>query len=398
MKIIHTADWHIGHTFFDFDRKHEHLIFLDWLTEKITEANADLLLLAGDIFDSPNPSAESQRIFYSFIKNVTDKNPQLQIIVTSGNHDSAARLEAVSPLIEDMNVTIKGIIRKDENNEIDFDNLIVNLKTGGICLAVPYIRQGDYPLNFTYQEGIKSIYTTLKERIKGYDGPVIAMRHLQATGSELSEADKSERSVIGGLESVDPDTFDSVISYTALGHLHKAQRVSKRENIRYSGTPLPMSFAEINNKQGVTYIEINDGDDIIIDKLIFEPPVKLISIPDKAELPDIILEILNDLPDGEPDNFSPFLEIKIRLIQPEPALRYNIESALKGKNVRLARITLSTDRLKSSSESFTYEELEKINPMDMANDIFKKEYGGDEMPEELKKMLKSVIDNLNQTV
>ena len=133
MKIIQTADWHIGHTFFDFDRKHEHLIFLDWLTEKITEANADLLLLAGDIFDSPNPSAESQRIFYSFIKNVTDKNPQLQIIVTSGNHDSAARLEAVSPLIEDMNVTIKGIIRKDENNEIDFDNLIVNLKTGGIC-------------------------------------------------------------------------------------------------------------------------------------------------------------------------------------------------------------------------------------------------------------------------
>lgn len=96
MKILHTADWHLGQTFYEYDRREEHLHFLEWLKQQIRQHEIDVLLIAGDVFDSPNPSAESQRMYYRFLREVTSENPSLQIIIIAGNHDSAARLEAIS--------------------------------------------------------------------------------------------------------------------------------------------------------------------------------------------------------------------------------------------------------------------------------------------------------------
>ena len=157
MRIIHTADWHIGQTFFDYDRKTEHLHFLLWLKEEIKNREIDLLLIAGDIFDTQNPSAESQKIYYSFLKEVTSENPQLQIIIIAGNHDSAARLEAPNALLEQFNVTVRGTVKRYENGEIDYNRLIVPLHAGGHCMAVPYLRQGDYPNVGSYTEGVQAL-------------------------------------------------------------------------------------------------------------------------------------------------------------------------------------------------------------------------------------------------
>ena len=120
IKLLHTSDWHLGQTFFEFERKGEHVVFLDWLKGQVKENGMDLLLIAGDIFDSPNPSAESQRLYYSFLRDITAQNPQLQIIIIAGNHDSAARLEAPNPLLENMNITVRGGVRRDVNGEIDY--------------------------------------------------------------------------------------------------------------------------------------------------------------------------------------------------------------------------------------------------------------------------------------
>ena len=87
IKILHTADWHIGQTFFDFNRKAEHLHFLDWVRTQLREQQADVLLIAGDVFDTPNPSAESQKIFYKFLREINTDNPSLQVVVIAGNHD-----------------------------------------------------------------------------------------------------------------------------------------------------------------------------------------------------------------------------------------------------------------------------------------------------------------------
>ena len=343
MRLLHTADWHIGQYFFGYDRKEEHKFFFEWLKKTIREYNADALLVAGDVFDSPNPSAESQKIYFRFLREVSLGNPNLQIIITAGNHDSAARLEAPGPLLEDMNIRIKGIIRKNEDGLIDYQNLFVPLskdnQINGWCIAVPYLRQGDYPNAESYSKGVKEMYDNLYNellKVKEPHVPIIIMGHLQATGSEVSENDRSERTIIGGLECISPEVFDRKdIVYTALGHLHKAQRVSGRENVRYSGSPLPMSFAEKNYKQGINLIEIEKDELKQISRIDFEPPVKLISLPKTPKPLDEVLSEISQLPNGEVHSDSPYLELKVLITEPEPSMRNQIEEALKGKSVRL---------------------------------------------------------------
>ncbi|MDR3058190.1 MAG: exonuclease subunit SbcD, partial [Prevotella sp.] len=304
MILLHTADWHIGQYFFGYDRKDEHIIFFDWLKKTIKEQQADVLLVAGDIFDSPNPSAESQKIYYRFLREITTDNPNLQIVITAGNHDSAARLEAPNPLLEEMNIYVKGVIRKNMDGGIDYKNLFVPLIMDGItqawCMAVPYLRQGDYPNAESYAKGIKEMYDKLYDelqKIKEANLPIIVMGHLHAAGSEVSEGDRSERTVIGGLECISPDTFSKKdIVYTALGHLHKAQQVENSENIYYSGSPLPMSFAEKNYQQGINLIEVKNNKLERIDRIDFKPPVELISLPKEPKVLNMVLAEIADLP------------------------------------------------------------------------------------------------------
>ncbi len=401
MRLIHTADWHLGQTFYEYDRKAEHALFLTWLIEQVRIHKVDTLLIAGDVFDTPNPSADAQRQYYSFLKNITTQNPDLQIIVIAGNHDSAARLEAPNPLLEAMNVSVRGLVKRTADGEIDFNDLIIELKNGAYCLAVPYLRQGDYPTANTYSEGVQAMYKELFERVGKKNKIIIAMGHLQATGSEISQNDRAERTIIGGLESISPDAFGKEIAYTALGHLHRAQRVSQRENVRYAGAPLPMSFAEKNNKQGVTLVTITDTTKV--ERLEFEPPIKLLSIPKEAKvLKDVLAEIalLPDTKSIESHDLTretfPFVEIKVLIIEPEPSLRVQIEKALEGKAVRLARIEAKICASKSTNKPITYQELQKINPIDMATEIFKRKYGGDSMPEEMRTLLEKVIMEVNR--
>ena len=185
MKIIHTADWHLGQTFYGYERKKEHALFLDWLYAILKERAADVLLIAGDLFDTPNPSAEAQRMYYHFLKRVTAENPELQIIVTAGNHDSAARIEAPAPLLESINVFVSGVVHYN-GEDIDYDRMIVPLKCGGCCLAVPYLRQNDQPGGENFSEGVKSLYSQLYTRaVERSLSPIIAMGHLQASGVDM---------------------------------------------------------------------------------------------------------------------------------------------------------------------------------------------------------------------
>lgn len=391
MKIFHTADWHLGQTFFGYDRSAEHKAFLDWLCMQIKSHATELLLISGDIFDSPNPSAESQRLFYKFIRKVTNISPELQIIITAGNHDSAARLEAPNPLLENFNVHIRGLVHRTNEGEIEYERLIIPVKKDICCLAVPYLRQGDYPSADSYNEGVNKLYSTLYETASKKYRTVIAMGHLQATGSEISTDDRSERTTIGGLDCIHPETFNAGIAYTALGHLHKAQRVSGRENIRYSGSPLPMSFAERNNRQSITAITLQDNN-TIIEKIEFDTPVKLLSIPQTPQPLSSVLQEIEKLPMGTPDADSPFLEIRILVTEPEPALRNKIEQALEGRAVRLARIEAVTRQIDSKLHTpITYDELRKIEPSELADDIYKQKYGEEKMPAKIKELLDEVI-------
>ena len=431
IRILHTADWHLGQTFFGYDRTQEHEHFLDWLAGVLTKNKIDVLIVAGDVFDVSNPSAASQRMFYRFIHRVTTENPRLQLVVVAGNHDSAARLESPLPLLQEMRTEIKGIVRK-QNGKIDYEHLLVELKNAAgeveaLCLAVPFLRQGDYPVVETegnpYAEGVKELYArllkyALKKRTDGQ--ALVAVGHLLATGSEIAEKDHSERIIIGGLESVSPESFPEQIVYTALGHIHKAQRVSGRENIRYAGSPLPMSFAEKHYHHGVVKVTLDEGWAVEIEKLEYTPLVRLLSIPaTEAAAPDEVLDELRglELPEDEP---MPYLEVKVKLSEPEPMLRQQVEEILEGKPgrpgpcrfflndidegkkmrkekpVRLARIV---SFYRQAAEGSVEEEtltagLQEMNPLQIVKATFENSYQA-EMPEELVNLFQEACRTIN---
>lgn len=407
IRILHTADWHLGQTFFGYDRTQEHEHFLDWLAGVLTKNKIDVLIVAGDVFDVSNPSAASQRMFYRFIHRVTTENPLLQLVVVAGNHDSAARLESPLPLLQEMRTEIKGIVRK-QNGKIDYEHLLVELKNAAgeveaLCLAVPFLRQGDYPVVETegnpYAEGVKELYArllkyALKKRTDGQ--ALVAVGHLLATGSEIAEKDHSERIIIGGLESVSPESFPEQIVYTALGHIHKAQRVSGRENIRYAGSPLPMSFAEKHYHHGVVKVTLDEGWAVEIEKLEYTPLVRLLSIPaTEAAAPDEVLDELRglELPEDEP---MPYLEVKVKLSEPEPMLRQQVEEILEGKPVRLARIV---SFYRQAAEGSVEEEvltagLQEMNPLQIVKATFENSYQT-EMPEELVNLFQEACRTIN---
>ncbi len=407
IRILHTADWHLGQTFFGYDRTQEHEHFLDWLAGVLTKNKIDVLIVAGDVFDVSNPSAASQRMFYRFIHRVTTENPRLQLVVVAGNHDSAARLESPLPLLQEMRTEIKGIVHK-QNGKIDYEHLLVELKNAAgeveaLCLAVPFLRQGDYPVVETegnpYAEGVKELYArllkyALKKRTDGQ--ALVAVGHLLATGSEIAEKDHSERIIIGGLESVSPESFPEQIVYTALGHIHKAQRVSGRENIRYAGSPLPMSFAEKHYHHGVVKVTLDEGWAVEIEKLEYTPLVRLLSIPaTEAAAPDEVLDELRglELPEDEP---MPYLEVKVKLSEPEPMLRQQGEEILEGKPVRLARIV---SFYRQAAEGSVEEEvltagLQEMNPLQIVKATFENSYQT-EMPEELVNLFQEACRTIN---
>ncbi len=407
MKILHTADWHLGQLFHEYDRTFEHQQFLDWLLETIKEEQIDVLLVSGDVFDISNPAAASIRMFYTFLKNATKENPELQIVITAGNHDSASRLEAPKPLLESSNIHIIGTIEKNSDGSIDYQKLTIPLrsKEGKIktwCLAIPFLRIGDYPsipnVDSPYADGVTQLYKEAFEyaqEIKQSDQNIIAMGHLHTHHAEISDMDKTERLIMGGVECIAATAFHEDIKYVALGHIHKAQRIGGKEHIRYSGSPLPMSFSERNYKHQVVIFELDD--EITTLKTVEIPvSIPLLRIPLKAELLEQVLEQLNQLPEKNYDEEPPYLEVQVLLAEPEPALRHKIDEVLKYKNVKLARIQPHYPSTKSNSTEATPQELlNELKPIDVFSKSYQAKYNS-EVPENLIRLFQQTLEEVIQ--
>ena len=408
LKIIHTADWHLGQSFFGYDRQPEHTAFLKWLAETVSDRQIDVLLIAGDVFDVANPSASAQRQFYHFLKEINLANPGLQVVVVAGNHDSAARLEAPNPLLEELGIAVVGVVKRNESGEIDFNSLLLPLRhrDGSVqayCMAVPFLRQGDYPPTDqkdqnTYVAGVERMYRGLYEFAKekaGTELPLVAMGHLHVLGAELSDDDRSERVIMGGLESVTSDSFPRELAYTALGHIHKAQKVGGREEVRYSGSPLPMSFSETNYRHQVVLVTLDGRTPASIEPLIIPQTVALMRVPKVPVPPAQVLEALRALPDkAETDSacvLAPFLEVRVLLTEPAPGFRNEVEEVLANKFVRLVSIVPSYPKQAGNTEErvLSIHDLQQIDPLDMIKRTYESKYAN-ALPESLERLFREV--------
>ena len=407
MKILHTADWHLGQLFHEYDRTLEHQNFLNWLLETLKTEQIDVLLVSGDVFDISNPAAASIKMLYTFLKEATQNNTNLQIVITAGNHDSASRLEAPKPLLESSKIHIIGTIEKNSEGQIDYEKLTIPLvNTAGEittwCLAIPFLRMGDYPTvpnaSNPYSEGVTALYREAFEFAnakKKTNQTIIAMGHLHTHHAEISDMDKTERLIMGGVECIPATAFNPEIKYVALGHIHKAQRIGGKEHIRYSGSPLPMSFSERNYKHQVIVFEL---DNEITSLKTIEIPVSipLLRIPLKAEPLEEVLLKLHQLKDKNEVEIAPYLEIQVLLEEPEPALRHKIDEVLKFKNVKLARIQPHYPLKKgSSSESLAPELLHELQPDAVFSKSYQAKYGN-EVPEHLMTLFQQTVNEVNQ--
>ena len=408
MKILHTADWHLGQLFHEYDRTFEHQQFLNWLLQTVKEEQIDVLLVSGDVFDISNPAVASIRMFYTFLQKATKENPELQIVITAGNHDSASRLEAPKPLLETSNIHIIGTIEKNSDGSVDYEKLTIPLrnKLGEIktwCLAIPFLRIGDYPniadSTSPYAEGVTALYNEAFEyaqKIKQDDQNIIAMGHLHTQQAEISDMDKTERLIMGGVECVAANAFHADIKYVALGHIHKAQRIGGKEHIRYSGSPLPMSFSERNYKHQVVVFEL-EMEITSLKTLEIPVTISLLRIPLKAEPLDQVMAHLNQLPEKNSEEEAPYLEVQVLLEEPEPALRHKIDEVLKFKNVRLARIQPHYPKSKSNlNEASPQELLNELKPVDVFSKSYQSKYEVD-VPPHLMKLFQQTLEEVNQT-
>ncbi|MCW3113730.1 MAG: Nuclease SbcCD subunit [Segetibacter sp.] len=268
MKVLHTADWHLGKRLEHCERTEEHQQFLDWLVEKLSEQCIDILIIAGDIFDTGTPSNSALKQYYDFlwrVKNTCCK----EVIIIGGNHDSVTTLNAPKDLLKYFNVHVVGGVPDNFTDQIiPISNAQGELQL--VVCAVPFLRDKDVRLSIAgessadmearLKKGICNHYNSLKEHVAPYKAegiPVIATGHLFAAGGANSESEKDIH--VGNLGQVCGDQFPEEFDYVALGHLHRPQVVNKMNHIRYSGSPIPLSFSENEDSKLVVILTFENG-------------------------------------------------------------------------------------------------------------------------------------------
>lgn len=390
MRILHTSDWHLGQRFHDFERTLEHEAFLAWLIETLKANSVDVLIVSGDVYDTANPSSLSVKMLTRFIKEANAVLPDLQMIITGGNHDSGSRLEGPKVLAEAFNAHIVGnlpIVAADDQFAVDWEETIIPVKSKegevkALVGAIPFVRPAEWSVfkqkaqdkyeNQDYASCMQVLYEELYEQMKSKqksDVKLVAMGHLTMRGGSIS-GNSERRLVIGGEESLSADIFNNDFDYVALGHLHKAQRVGN-DHIRYSGSPLPLSYSEKNYKHQVVLLDTEDWDNIEI----IEVPRKidLISVPPKALPKEEVLEaILNWESDVElenPDEY-PYLIVPVKLDKPDSNLVVDIQNALKDKPLRLCQIAPELPELDSKDVDLQLETSAGLQNLDPSR-IFK---------------------------
>ncbi|GED21598.1 exonuclease SbcCD subunit D C-terminal domain-containing protein [Halomonas halmophila] len=347
LRLIHTADWHLGQSFHGQERHTEHRAFLDWLLETLVERDADALLVAGDIFDVVNPSLRAQELLYDFIVSAHERLPQLDIVLIAGNHDSGNRIELPAPLMRRLRTHAVGRVAWRDDGELDADHLLVPLhdksgETQAWCLALPFLRPAEVTGGEAqdYVGGISQVHQALIDaaRQRRQAGQaLIAMSHAHLHGATVSEA--SERPiVIGGEESIPATLFPADIAYVALGHLHRAQQVGEAR-IRYSGSPLPLDFSEVGYPHQVVEVQL-EGEQLAGLESVPIPRAVAMHRLGPAALDEVLDELaaLEDDPEL-PREHWPWLEVSVQLDAPVPDLRARLDAALEGRALRLLRLT-----------------------------------------------------------
>lgn len=349
IRLLHTADWHLGQKLQGWSREVEHARVLDRLVAIAAERQVDALILAGDVFDTINVPHETERLYYETLGRLRRALPHLTVVVTAGNHDPAGRIDAPGPIVSALGIhTIGTVARRD--GAIDIDRHLIPLRSAtgagaAHVLAIPHLGPASLPPIGTGDEipgspvvrAVTAFYAEAVAAARARIGaaPLILTGHLTIAGGLESEG-AERRILIGGEHAIPATLFPADVAYVALGHLHKPQGIG-RETVRYSGSLMPLSATERGYDHGVTIVEI-DATGTRIEHVPIERPVPFLRIPARGGLAPAAIEAELQslgLDPALPITERPFLHLGIRLDGPAPTLKADLDRIASAFPVRL---------------------------------------------------------------
>ena len=419
MRIIHTSDWHLGLDLGDYSRLEEQKLFLDWLISYCVTNEVDALLVAGDIYDVANPSVDSQRAFTQFLVELYSKCPKIDIVVIGGNHDSAYRLEIPRPFGKALGaINIVGNLSYKSDDLLEKGIIEIKDSKGQVAaqvLGVPFMRVHDLDckllegesLHKAYDRSLNEFYKNLinEAKSKNPELPLIGMGHFTMIGGSMSG---SEQPFVGGIEAVSPETFESDLSYMAMGHIHRPQKI-KGEFIRYSGSPISMDFDERNYKHQIVQIDFEENKPT--------PKISEIEVPQNIDF-KVIPQKVGSWEDLEKEfnevdwskykeldkSLWPFVQLQVKHSSSLIELRQKTKDLIKDVpmrligSVRVIREDRLVEKTNSSSSTTLKNHIElssKEAPQKLLEMTWSKEYE-EEIPTDIMKCFQEVLSEVRQ--
>ena len=379
MKILHTSDWHLGHTLYNYDRTEEQLAMLEQMVSIVEEQKPDVFLLCGDVYHTPQPSAAVQTMLSDGLVRIHEANPQMTIVMTAGNHDSGTKHEIFQTPWKALKVYAIGQLEKE-----DLDEHIIEVSGKGWIVAVPYANERNIPEGF-FQQLLDRVAEKNAE-----DLPVVMTAHTTVKGCDFTGHDHATEYTVGGIDSLELEEMGEGYDYLALGHIHHGQFVhSGKHNVRYSGTPLPVGFDE-NFTHSVSIVEIDKHGEIpAVREIDIRNPHPLVTLPtDGLATWEEAKELLSKFPDDIPAYIR--LNVEIEDFLPVEA---NAEAAslTEGKQCRFCCINA---KRKAASQNdvkvLTVQEFQSEKPIEIARRYA--EYEGISFDDEMQTMFNEVMD------
>ena len=384
MKILHTSDWHIGKRLINRERLDEQQEVLDEIIQLCENEGIELVIIAGDIFDTYTPSAEAERLFYSKIKRVAGENRA--VVIISGNHDDGVRLSASAPLSEEQGIYIVG----NERRILAFGKTsrsvrpiasgkgyatFANGKGEKVFLSfLPYPNEARFKEEKSELPYLEQMQKWMEEGESGNVDklPSIFVGHLFVAGGSVSD---SEREIdLGGARAIPVNALPKS-DYIALGHLHKKQRMGK--NCYYSGSPLQYAFDESADK-GVKVFDLTaDGVQNLRD-LPLTKGKRLVRL--EADSVEGALELLQAYPDAL---------VELKLILTAPLVSSEAQALAANKNLVSLLAEVRTE------ENLAFESRKGLSGENLFELFYKTNYGA-EPKEEVKTLFLQTLAELDE--
>lgn len=383
MKILHTSDWHLGHTLYNYDRTEEQLSMLQQMVEIVREHKPDVFLLSGDVYHTAQPSASVQTMFTNAFVEIHDANPAMTMVITAGNHDSGTKHDIFRTPWKALKVNTIGNIDKD-----DFNEHIIKIEGKGFVVAIPYVNERNIPEGF-FQQILDKVSEQNADNL-----PVVMMAHTTVRGCDFTGHDHATEFVVGGIDSLGINDLGEGYDYLALGHIHHQQFVhTGKHNVRYSGSPLPVSFDE-SFDHSVSLVEIErHGDAPVVEEILIDNPRPLVTLPTVGAASwEEALQLLRDFP----DDIAAYIRLNVEIDNLLPTdANAEAVAATDGKRCRFCFINAKRRNVnKTDAKVMTVQEFQEEDPIDIA-----RRYADDkgiDFDDEMVALFKETIKILNE--